>query len=163
MKNCRHLLALALLALLSNSVLAEILTGRVIHITDGDTLKVLDAEHVQHTIRLAGIDTPEKKQAFGTKATRHLSDIVMGKTVTVEYKKRDRHQRIVGKITLDGTDICLEQIKAGLAWHYKKYEKEQPEADRSIYAAEEEAARERKIGLWSDTYQVAPWDFRKHR
>ena len=53
--------------------------------------------------------------------------MVKGKTVTVEFKKRDRHQRIVGKITLDGTDICLEQIKAGLAWHYKKYEKEQPE------------------------------------
>lgn len=163
MNTCHHLLAIAALVLLSNSTFADILIGRVIHITDGDTLKVLDDDRVQHTIRLAGIDTPERKQAFGAKATRHLSDMVKGKTVTVEYKKRDRHQRIVGKITLNETDICLEQIKAGLAWHYKKYEREQPEADRITYAAEEVAARERKIGLWSDPYQVPPWEFRKLR
>lgn len=87
--------------------------------------------------------------------------MVMGRTVTVEYGKLDRYKRIVGKITLNGTDICLEQIKAGLAWHYKKYMKEQSAADRTIYSAEEEAARERKDGLWSDPYPVPPWDFRR--
>lgn len=79
MKICR-LLIITALVLLSNTTLADILIGRVIHITDDD--------RVQHTIRLAGIDAPERKQAFGAKATRHLSDMVMGQTVTVEYEKR---------------------------------------------------------------------------
>ncbi|WP_265947796.1 thermonuclease family protein [Dechloromonas sp. A34] len=114
MKICR-LLAFAALVLLSNCVLADILIGRVVRIADGDTLTVLEDNRVQYKVRLAGIDTPERRQAFGAKAKRHLSDMVMGRTVTVEYGKLDRYKRIVGKVTLNGVDICLEQIKAGLA------------------------------------------------
>jgi len=43
------------------------LTGRVVSVHDGDTITVLDADKKQHKIRLAGIDAPEIKQAFGTK------------------------------------------------------------------------------------------------
>lgn len=163
MRQLIHALTASLILLSAATCTADTLTGKVVHVADGDTITVLDDSRAQHVIRLAGIDSPEKRQPFGTKAKQHLSGLVAGQTVTVDYKKRDRYKRIVGKITLNGTDICLEQIRAGLAWHYKKYEKEQPEADRITYAAEEDAARARQIGLWSDPYPVAPWDFRKHR
>ncbi len=83
------------------------------------------SNHQQHKIRLAGIDAPERKQAYGLASRKHLASIVAGKQVTVEYQKRDRYRRIVGKVLLDGIDACLEQVKAGFAWHYKKYQHEQ--------------------------------------
>jgi len=70
---------------------AETLTGRVVRVTDGDTIVVLDADKVQHKIRLQGIDAPERRQAFGTKSKEHLSDLVAGKTVEVDYSKYDRY------------------------------------------------------------------------
>ncbi len=80
---------------------ADSLTGKVVKITDGDTLYVLDATYEQHKIRLAGIDAPERKQAYGLAFRKHLASIVAGKQVTVEYQKRDRYGRIVGKVLHD--------------------------------------------------------------
>ena len=77
---------------------AETLTGRVVRVTDGDTIVVLDADKVQHKIRLQGIDAPERKQAFGTKSKEHLSDLLAGKTVEVDYSKYDRYGRVLGKV-----------------------------------------------------------------
>ena len=106
-------------------VQAETLTGRVVRVTDGDTIVVLDASKEQHKIRLTGIDAPERGQALGTKSKEHLSDLVAGKTVEVDYSKYERYQRILGKILLNGEDVNLEQVEAGMAWHYKKYQREQ--------------------------------------
>ena len=92
---------------------------------DGDTLVVLDAAKTQQKIRLQGIDAPERGQAFGTKSKEHLSDLVAGQVVVVEYHDLDRYQRILGKVLLDGEDINLEQVSSGMAWHYKKYQREQ--------------------------------------
>ncbi len=107
-----------LVLLLHASVLADVFSGKVVKITDGDTLYVLDATYQQHKIRLAGIDAPERKQAYGLASRKHLASIVAGQTVTIEYQKRDRYGRIVAKVLLDGIDVCLEQVKAGFAWHY---------------------------------------------
>jgi endonuclease YncB( thermonuclease family) len=101
-------------------ILAPTLTGRVVRVTDGDTIVVLDSSDTQHKIRLTGIDAPERKQAFGTKSKEHLSDSVAGRFVVVDYDKRDRYERILGKVLLNGEDMNLEQVRAGLAWHYKK-------------------------------------------
>ena len=65
---------------------------------------------------------------------KHLASLVAGQQVTIEYQKRDRYGRIVGKALLDGIDACLEQIKAGFAWHYKKHQHEQSPEDRRLYA-----------------------------
>ena len=108
---------------------ANTFVGKVIKITDGDTLYVLDANYQQHKIRLAGIDAPERKQAYGLASRKHLASIVAGKQVTIEYQKRDRYGRIVGKVWVNGIDACLEQVKAGFAWHYKKYQHEQSPED----------------------------------
>lgn len=139
------------------------LQGKVIKVTDGDTVNVLTSDNETHRIRLSGIDAPEKKQAFGNKSKQALTDDIDGKTVTVEYNKLDKYQRIVGKIMLDGKDVNLRQIQRGLAWHYKKYEKEQDVEDRSIYANAEFVAQRDKLGLWADTNPTPPWDFRKQK
>ena len=140
---------------------SKILQGKVVSVADGDTITVLDAEKTQHKIRLQGIDAPEKAQAFGAKSKQALYEMVHGKTVQVSFEKSDKYGRILGKVLLDGQDICHQQIKAGLAWHYKKYQNQQPLADRDAYSASETAAKNEKLGLWSDPRPMAPWDFRK--
>lgn len=149
--------------LLVNVANASTLEGKVVGVADGDTVTVLDSSNAQFKIRLMGIDAPEKKQAFGNKSKQSLSDLVFNKQVMVEYSKKDKYGRIVGKIIVDGVDVNLEQIKAGMAWHYKKYQKEQLVADRSIYAHAEELARENNLGLWQDEGKIPPWDFRKQQ
>jgi endonuclease YncB( thermonuclease family) len=84
---------------------ADTLTGRVVRVTDGDTIVVLDSANTQHKIRLQGIDAPERKQAFGTKSKEHLSDSVAGRFVVVDYNKRDRYERILGKVLLSNQDM----------------------------------------------------------
>ena len=142
-------------------VQADTLTGRVVRVTDGDTIVVLDSANAQHKIRLTGIDAPERGQAFGTKSKEHLSDSVAGKIVVIEYSKRDYYQRILGKVLLADEDMNLEQIKAGLEWHYKQYKNEQPPADRELYSEAEVTARESNRGLWVDANPAPPWEYRK--
>jgi endonuclease YncB( thermonuclease family) len=86
--------------------------------------------------------------------------LVFGKPVVVETGKTDRYGRTVGKVVVDGVDANLEQVRAGYAWHYKKYEGEQPYEDRRVYARAEAGARADRLGLWRDSTQVAPWDWR---
>ena len=135
---------------------ADTLQGRVVAVTDGDTVKVLDAAHTEWKIRLMGIDAPEKQQAFGNRSKSNLSDLVFGKNVIVEYSKKDRYGRTVGKILINGVDANLEQVKAGMAWHYKKYAKEQLFEDRETYARAEEQASAGRRGLWSEAEPVPP-------
>lgn len=142
-------------------VQAGTLTGRVVRVSDGDTIVVLDSGNAQHKIRLTGIDAPERGQAYGTKSKDYLSDSVAGKFVVVEYEKRDRYQRILGKVLLSSEDMNIEQVKAGFAWHYKKYQDEQTPADRELYSKTEIEAREDRRGLWHDPEPVPPWEFRE--
>ena len=139
---------------------AEELQGKVVAIADGDTITVLDATNAQHRIRLQGIDAPEREQAFGTVSREHLANLVFGKRVTVQYSKRDKYGRIVGKVMVEGQDVCLEQVKAGLAWHYKEYQNEQSPEDRKLYAEAEQEARRARKGLWQDNSPQAPWNYR---
>ena len=123
---------------------AKSLTGRVVRVTDGDTNMVLDASKTQHKIRLQGIDAPERGQAFGTKSMEHLSELVAGKTIVLDYNDYDRYQRVPGKVLLNGEDVNLDHGEAGMAWYYKKYQGEQPVSDRVKYAdAEREAGRQK--------------------
>lgn len=134
--------------------------ARVVGVSDGDTVTVLDANKVQHKIRVAGVDAPEKKMEFGNRSKEHLSDLVFGKTVSIPDVKVDKYGRTVSRIFVNGTDAGLEQVKAGLAWHYKQYEVEQSPADRANYSAAELKARAAKLGLWSQDTPVRPQDFR---
>jgi len=134
--------------------------GRVVRAHDGDTITVRDSSNIDHQIRLAGIDAPELAQAFGPQSGIELTSRVLNKDVIIQFQKQDRYGRLVGKVLLDGQDICLEQIEKGLAWHYAHYEAEQEAADRLTYADAETAARTKKLGLWVDPSPEPPWAFR---
>ena len=158
-----RLLIVLLLAIPFVAASAATLTGRTVRVTDGDTIVILSEGNVQHKIRLQGIDAPERGQAYGTKSKEHLSERVAGRFVVVETDKRDRYGRVIGKVLVGGKDVCLEQINAGLAWHYKQYQNEQTASDRQRYADAEKEARYAKRGLWQDPHAIAPWDYRAAR
>jgi endonuclease YncB( thermonuclease family) len=122
-------------------------------------VQTLDRRRV--TIRLQGIDAPERTMAYSQISRRHLHELVMGKVVTFDPEKLDRHGRTVAVVRLqDGTDVCLKQIEAGLAWHFKRYELEQSREDRAAYAAAEVIAKAARRGVWRDDSPVPPWEFR---
>ncbi len=150
-----------LLVFFQTHLQAETLKGKVISISDGDTITLLDSTQQQHKVRLSGIDAPEKNQAFGHASKKSLSDMVYDQNIVVLWEKRDRYQRILGKVLREDQDVCLEQIKRGMAWHYKKYEREQPIGDRTKYAQAEKNARVARLGLWADESPVEPSHFRR--
>jgi endonuclease YncB( thermonuclease family)/methylphosphotriester-DNA--protein-cysteine methyltransferase len=137
-----------------------VIEGKVINVHDGDTITVLDKDNKKFHIRLQGIDAPELKQEFGSVSQQNLSRMVLDKQVTIVWTKVDKYRRTVGTIMLDGKDVNIEQVKAGLAWHFKKYQDEQEPQDRVTYAKAEEAARAAKLGLWQDPNPTPPGEWR---
>jgi len=137
-----------------------VIEGKVINVHDGDTVTVLDKNNKKTHIRLQGIDAPELKQAFGSVSQQNLSRMVLDRQVTIVWTKLDKYRRTVGTIMLDGRDMNIEQVKAGLAWHFKKYSDEQEPQDRITYAAAERNARAAKLGLWVDPNPTPPGDWR---
>jgi len=150
----------ACLFLAASAALSADFAGKVVGVSDGDTITVLDASHTQHKVRLEGIDAPEKAQAFGQRSKENLSHWVFGRQVFVKTHKVDKYQRDVGKIMVNGVDANLEQVKTGFAWHYKQYANEQSATDRASYAAAENNARARRLGLWHDPDPLPPWEWR---
>lgn len=143
--------------LLATGTYADSFTGKVVAITDGDTVQVMHNGKAEK-IRLWGIDAPERNQAYGTKAKQFLSDKIFGQTVTVEVKDVDRYGRTVGLITSStGENINALMVRQGYAWWYEYYAPK--ETKLGSYQVN---AMERKLGLWNDSQPpVAPWDFRK--
>jgi endonuclease YncB( thermonuclease family) len=154
-------LLLIFVLFLSNIVNAKTIEGLVVGVADGDTITVLDQHMNTYKIRLQGIDAPEKKQAFGEKSKQSLNDLVNGKQVHIEYDKEDKYGRMVGKVTLGDLDVCLQQLLLGMAWHYKKYQNEQPATDRAVYSDTEMKSKSLRLGLWADETPMPPWAFRK--
>ena len=154
----RHFQALILAFTLSISLptLADTIEGRVVGVSDGDTLTLLDASKTQIKIRLAAIDAPEKAMPFGQRSKEKLSDICFGKQASVNVVDADRYGRTVGEINCEGVNANEEMIKSGLAWVYRKYAK-----GYSHFYAFEDEAKAAKRGLWVDPNPVAPWDWRK--
>ena len=137
--------------------------GRVVGVSDGDTVTVLDSQNVQYRVRLIGIDAPEKNQPFGKVAKQILSDRIFNREVVVHTKGLDRYKRTLGKIVLNGVDQNLALIREGVAWHYAQYSKSQFPGDAATYAEAERTARRNRIGLWRDPSPIPPWDWRKSR
>lgn len=147
------------LAILLGSALAaepETFRAKVVGVSDGDTLTVLDAAKVQTKIRLHGIDAPESKQDFGARAKEALSSKVFGREVRLVKRDVDRYGRTVADVYVGDRHINRELVAEGFAWHYVRYAPKDTELDSA-----EKAAREKKLGLWSHAAPVAPWDFRK--
>lgn len=145
---------LVLLLLGFTALQAQQLEGKVVKVSDGDTFTMI-VNNEQIKIRLHGIDCPEKGQDFGNVATTFLSDMIAGKVVQVMKMDTDRYGRTIGMVFVDGKNGNEELLKAGLAWHYKYYDK------NPNWARLEEEARVAKKGLWSMTDAVAPWEWRR--
>ncbi|SMC47114.1 thermonuclease family protein [Polynucleobacter kasalickyi] len=160
------------LSFLSQSLLAkeapkhqkhEIIVAKVIGISDGDTITLLNDDNSQLKIRLAGIDCPEKNQAFGNRAKRLLSEKVFGNVVRVEIRGIDRYNRTLGIVRLGEEDINEYLIHEGVAWHYKHYAKDQPAEEAKRYDLAQEFAKKTKKGLWIQENPTPPWEFREQR
>lgn len=141
----------------SVKVSAGTLVGRVTRVSDGDTLWVTDAAGVRSKVRLDRIDAPESDQPWGKESAAYLKGLVDGKSVKVEWRKHDQYGRYLGIIWLNGTDINLQMVETGNAWHYAYYDK------TPAYAAAQVAARKAGRGLWADAAPVNPYDWRKGR
>jgi len=146
---------LVVYALVHTATAAEI-TGRVVGITDGDTLTVLDQSQHQTRIRLAEIDTPEAHQPYGSRAKQALSELAFGKDVRVVVAAIDRYGRTVGRIYAGSIDISAEMVRQGAAWVYRKYNH-----DPSLLRLEQEAQQARR-GLWAlpEAERTPPWEWR---
>lgn len=148
------------------SPLRAIVELQVVGITDGDTLVISNTANQHLRIRIQGIDAPEVGQSYALTAQENLAQLLKDKLVTVEFDPRgkpDREGRIVAKVYLDGYDVGLEQLKAGLAWYCKEYKKELSESDRYTYAEAEKTARHSRLGLWRESSPQTPWEFRRRQ
>ncbi|MBF6645659.1 thermonuclease family protein [Chryseobacterium indologenes] len=131
-------------------------SGRVIKISDGDTITVLIDGKQQKKLRLAEVDCPEKGQPFGKNAKQFTSNQVFGKTVTFIETTTDRYGRSIAKVYYDQDKyLSKELIKAGMGWWYYPYSK-----DLSLGKLQENAQRN-KTGLWQDVHAISPWEYRK--
>ncbi len=154
MRHSVLLLLLSPLWLLFTSAVAADFTGRVVGVSDGDTITVLHNGKGER-IRLHGIDCPVKREAFGNRAKQFTSNLVFAKTVTVQVVDRDRYGRTVGVVLLpDGRSLNHELVRAGLAWMYRRYTNDQNLSDL------EEEARLARRGLWVDANPIPPWEWR---
>lgn len=149
---------LLFLILVPTFCLAELLSGKVISVADGDTITILTAAKQQIKIRLYGIDTPESGQAFGQKAKQFTSSLAFGKQVIVKAYDIDKYGRTVGVVKAGGKNVNEAIVSAGLAWQYRKY---CLESFCSNWLELEESARNSKTGLWHDKNPMPPWEWRK--
>lgn len=149
---------------------AAVIEGKAIKVADGDSITILDADLVQHKIRINGIDAPEKAQPFGERSRQNMVRMVAGKDVSADCHKADRYGRQVCKIWVQPTecptcgktlDAGHAQIISGMAWWYRQFAQEQSAEDQGRYESAEEEARARKIGLWVDKSPTAPWEWRR--
>lgn len=130
----------------------EVLQGKVVSVADGDTLRmVVDGREV--TVRLEGIDAPERRQAFGNRSRGALAEMVAQRNVSVLSLGLDQFGRTLGIVTVDGENINARLVAEGWAWRYKH------SRDEELARLEAEARRERR-GLWEDRDPVPPWEFR---
>lgn len=136
---------------------ADNFRGLTVAVLDGDTVEVLTDQHVKIRIRLAGIDAPEKSQAYGQRSKQNLASMVAGKSVDVVDHGRDQYGRTVGSLSVDGFDVNAEQVKAGYAWVYARHNRD------SRLPEFEEKARTARVGLWKDPKPTAPWEYRHSR
>lgn len=146
---------LILILLLSFNGFSQKYEGTIIRVIDGDTYIFLTSSG-SFTVRMLGIDAPERDQPFSKESSEFLSQYLNKQAVT-NVNGTDKDERSVGTLFVNGRNINLLSIKAGCAWHYKRY------SDNKDYAAAEEYAQRNKLKIWSLPNPIAPWTWRQRR
>lgn len=141
--------------LVAFSAAAVQLKGRVVGVSDGDTLTVL-IEQGTVKVRLAEVDAPEAAQPFGRRSKQALSDLCYGKQVELAARGKDRYGRTIGTVTCDGIDAGTQQVRRGMAWVFDRY----APRDSPLYKAQSEAQTARR-GLWAQQDALSPWAWRR--
>jgi endonuclease YncB( thermonuclease family) len=156
----QNLIFALLILCCSSSVSADSITGRVVNISDGDTLTLVAANQSRKTIRLAGIDAPEKLQDFGPQAKQQLTALCLDKPAQVEVRTIDRYGRSVARVSCDDVDVASVMLEKGMAWHFTRYASSQPAQEAESDKAAQTRAKNDRIGLWVAPEPVAPWGWR---
>ncbi len=137
------------------------IAGQVVSVADGDTLTILDSGRQQQKVSILGIDAPEKRQDYGQRSKTNLSSLAFGKQASPDCRAVDRWGRRDCLVTVDGRDVGLEQVRAGMAWWYRQYAKEQTPKEREGYERAEFDAKTHRQGLWADKNPIEPWNWRR--
>lgn len=134
------------------------LYGKVVGIFDGDTYNLLTSDNQTVKVRMEGIDAPEREMPFHSVSRQYLSKLIFKKEIKLKRTGEDQFGRTLGFTYVnDSVDVNLEMLKAGMVWHYKRYNSDKK------YAEAEKTARALKLGLWKDGNPVAPWNYRKEK
>ena len=141
-----------------NEVRAASFYGKVVEVKEGDSIAVFNLNRAVK-VRLMGVDAPEPGQPFAEVARQHLKDLIIDKFVTVEYSGLATNGSVVGKVILDGADICAQMIRDGAAWFDVNNNSRLSAAERQVYTQSEMAARTEKRGIWQNGDAQAPWEF----
>lgn len=171
----KNLILLCLLSLLvlpirikANSTICENQTSRlnstcdyyvsVLKIVDGDTFIGLTIDSRKVLFRLQGIDSPEQGQPYSEKSKNKLAELIAGKLVGIKIQEKpESYGRLkVWAYTPNGNDVSAEMLRAGLSWHFRKYD------NSSLYSQLENEARKNHTGIWTEANPISPWDFRKN-
>lgn len=144
------------------------LSGKVIHVADGDTLTMLDSQQLKWIIRLTDIDAPESGhgskrpgQPFSGKATAYLKEMTLGKQATAtcyDIDARHTRTRYVCRVYVEAVDTNMAMLDAGLAMTYRQNPRYV--RDRSSYL-HEEGAKSKRLGIWSQPAPIPPWEWRR--
>jgi endonuclease YncB( thermonuclease family) len=151
----RRLLLFPLLAV-AHAADADTISGKVVAVANGDTLTMVDGAAKRHRIRLAEIDAPERKQAFGAESRKSLAEICLQKPAVAETVVKDR--RLIGKVSCAGVDAGTEQVRRGMAWVFAG-----TVLPNSPLPEMEANARLRALGLWAGDQPEPPWEWRKRQ
>lgn len=135
----------------------SVLTGRVVKVSDGDSITLLDMNHKQHRVRLSQIDAPEQKQPFSRVAKDALADLIATKEVRLQIEGRDRYQRLLAEVFIGDTNVNLCMVRQGYAWAYTQYVRD------NQYLEAQQAAQHERLGLWRDANPLAPWEYRRQQ
>lgn len=156
----RYILSLVVILSCFISADASSLFGKVIEVNSGDVITIFNLNRPVR-VKLMGVDAPEMNQAFGDIAKKHLSDLVLEKSVLVEYAGIAADSSLTGRVLLNDADIGAQMIRDGAAWFEPKTGYRLTPTNREVYQQSELAARNEKRGLWQEENPVAPWEFVK--
>ena len=130
------------------------ISGRVVHVIDGDGLILLVGGQ-RLNVRLEQIDAPELRQAYGIASRQSLMAICGGQLARANVSGKDGNGRRLAQVTCAGVDANAEQVRRGMAW---VFDRDAP-ANSPLHRLQDDARTARR-GLWAQAEPVAPWQWR---